>query len=206
MRDFCMISEGKEISEAFFVGMEVISVGFLCESGRFLKLLWRKDSDTWEKVGNTWEKVRYFSGKGVFSGNFAENSVYFWDNSEIKEQISEGILRDRHFFRNSVGKQEISEGKKEISDGNKISLGNSEGKKIPEIILKLKKIWFLREFLDKEDFWWNLKARKRFWRFLREGIWEGFLREGGWVELCLKESMRELWENDGERKFSENEI
>ena len=38
-----------------------------------------------------------------------------------------------------MGKQEISEGKKEISDGNKISLGNSEGKKIPEIILKLKK-------------------------------------------------------------------
>ena len=38
-----------------------------------------------------------------------------------------------------MGKQEISEGKKGISDGNKISLGNSEGKKIPEIILKLKK-------------------------------------------------------------------
>lgn len=46
--------------------------------------------------------------------------------------ISEIILRDRHFFRNSVGKQEIS-------DGNKISLGNSEGKKISEIILKFKK-------------------------------------------------------------------
>ena len=39
-----------------------------------------------------------------------------------------------------MGKQDISEGKKEISDGNKISLRNSEGKKIPEIILKLKKI------------------------------------------------------------------
>ena len=30
-------------------------------------------------------------------------------------------------------------GKQEISDGNKISLGNSEGKKISEIILKFKK-------------------------------------------------------------------
>lgn len=203
-----MISEGKEeISEAFFVGMEVISEEFLCERGRFLKLFWRKDRDIWEKVGNTWEIVRYFSGKGVFSGNFAE-ILYI---SEIILRLRNRFLREfseieRHFFRNSVGKQDISEGKKEISDGNKISLRNSEGKKIPEIILKLKKIWFLREFWDKEDFWWNLKARKRFWRFLREGILEGFLREGGWVELCLKESMIELWENEVERKFSENEI
>lgn len=39
MKEFCVISEGKEeISEAFFVGMEVIFEGFLCESGKFLKL------------------------------------------------------------------------------------------------------------------------------------------------------------------------
>ena len=42
MKEFCVISEGKkEISEGFFfvcVRMEVISEGFLCESGKFLKL------------------------------------------------------------------------------------------------------------------------------------------------------------------------
>ena len=177
--------------------MEVISEGFLCESGKFLKLFWGKDRDIREKVGNTWEKVRYLSGKGVFSGNFAENSVYFWGNSEIKEQISEGILRDRHFFRNPVGKQ--------ISDGNKISLGNFEGKKISEIILKFnknltsegilrKRRRFLMEYEGKEEI---LKISER--RNLRrvserrwvsgtvlEGGYERALRKWGWEEILRK--------------------
>lgn len=43
-------------------------------------------------------------------------------------------------------------GKQEISDGNKISLGNSEGKKISEIILKFKKNLTSEGILRKRRF------------------------------------------------------
>ena len=50
------------------------------------------------------------------------------------------------------------------------------------------------EFWEKEDFWWNTQKRLR-----------GFLREGGWVEICMKEGIKNFWENEIEREFLEKE-
>lgn len=106
-----------------------------------------EETEVSERKQETPERKLDISQGKVFSQGILQKILYI---SEIILRLRNRFLREfseleRHFFRNSVGKQ-ISEGKKEISDGNKISLGNSERKKIPEIILKFKKILFLREF------------------------------------------------------------
>ena len=85
-------------------------------------------------------------------------------------------------------------GKQEISDGNKISLGNSEGKKISEIILKFKKNLtsegilrkrFMMEYEGKEEI---LKiSERRNLRRVSERRWmSGIVLEGGYERALRK--------------------
>ena len=93
-----------------------------------------EETEVSERKQETPERKLDISQGKVFSQGILQKILYI---SEIILRLRNRFLREfseleRHFFR--------------ISDGNKISLGNSERKKIPEIILKFKKILFLREF------------------------------------------------------------